>query len=152
MEIERKFLVKSFPFDLEDFPSHDILQCYISTDPVIRIRKSDNTYFLTVKGEGAFQREEFEIEIKKESFDKLYEKKEGHVIQKKRYDIPLKKGDIAQCDVYCGPLKGLITAEVEFPTVKKAKKFTPPCWFDKEVTMDNRYKNSSLSIKGLPTK
>ncbi len=39
MEIERKFLVKSLPEHLERYPGYLIEQAYLTTNPVIRVRK-----------------------------------------------------------------------------------------------------------------
>ena len=50
MEIERKFLIKELPANLEEFPFHHIEQAYLCTDPVVRIRRQDETYILTYKG------------------------------------------------------------------------------------------------------
>ena len=47
MEIERKFLIKELPAKLEEFPFHHIEQAYLCTDPVVRIRRQDETYILT---------------------------------------------------------------------------------------------------------
>ena len=49
MEIERKFLVTDLPFPLEQFPFHVIEQAYLCTEPVIRVRREDDTYYLTYK-------------------------------------------------------------------------------------------------------
>ena len=40
-EIERKFLVKSLPENLDSFPSSQIEQGYLCTEPVVRIRRQD---------------------------------------------------------------------------------------------------------------
>ena len=52
MEIERKFTVKSLPPDYESYPFHHIEQAYLNTDPVVRVRKEDDRYYLTYKGKG----------------------------------------------------------------------------------------------------
>ena len=52
MEIERKFLVQSLPEHLESFPFHQIEQGYLCTEPVVRIRRQDEEYFLTYKSKG----------------------------------------------------------------------------------------------------
>ena len=51
MEIERKFLIKreQLPENLENFPFRRIEQGYLCTDPVVRIRRQDDNYFLTYK-------------------------------------------------------------------------------------------------------
>ena len=48
MEIERKFLVSAIPDKLESYNIKEIEQAYISTNPTIRIRKSNSDYILTV--------------------------------------------------------------------------------------------------------
>ena len=53
MEIERKFLVSVLPEDYDHHSSHQIEQAYLSTDPVVRIRKEDDQYYLTYKSRGA---------------------------------------------------------------------------------------------------
>ena len=42
MEIERKFLIHTLPENLETYPHKEIAQGYICTDPVVRIRRSDD--------------------------------------------------------------------------------------------------------------
>lgn len=150
MEIERKYLTKSIPFDIEKFPKKHISQCYISTSPTIRIRKSNENYFLTIKGKGAISKEEYEISITKDDYEKLLLKAETPEVIKTRYIVPLCDGLNAEIDVYDGKLKGLITTEVEFETMEEMESFTPPHWFGKDVSEDMRYKNTSLSIYGIP--
>ena len=45
MEIERKYLIRQLPNHLNDYPHDEISQAYISTDPVIRIRKKMRIIF-----------------------------------------------------------------------------------------------------------
>ena len=52
MEIERKFLIKKLPEDLERYPSSNLEQAYLCTDPVVRVRRQDQEYYLTYKGKG----------------------------------------------------------------------------------------------------
>lgn len=150
MEIERKFLTGSLPFTLENFPYLSIEQSYISTFPTIRLRKSNDDYILTIKGNGGIAREEFELALSKEQYNHLSQKSETPLIIKKRYLIPLSKKLTAELDVYTGHLEGLSTIEVEFDSIEEANSFIPPNWFGKDVTFDHRYKNTSLSIDGIP--
>ena len=69
MEIERKFLVKALPEQLENFSRHRIEQAYLCTDPVLRIRRKDEIYILTYKGPGFLVREEHEFPLKEESYE-----------------------------------------------------------------------------------
>ena len=150
MEIERKFLTKEVPFSLADFPARKISQCYISMSPTIRLRQWDDSYILTVKGKGLLAKEEFELEITKEEYDHLLTKAESPAVEKVRYLVPLEDGLTAEVDVYEGKLTGLMTTEVEFPTLEEAEAYEPPYWFGKDVSFDHRYKNTSLSLYGIP--
>ena len=52
MEIERKFLIGTLPENLECYPSQTLEQAYLCTEPVVRIRRSGDTYTLTYKSKG----------------------------------------------------------------------------------------------------
>lgn len=152
MEIERKFIIDSLPFPMDRFPSHNVEQAYISVDPVIRIRKMDDQYYLTCKGPGRMAREEWELALKPHQYEKLAQKAETGTIKKIRYIIPLQQGLIAELDIYREPadLVGFYTVEVEFETRRDAEHFVPPDWFGREVTEDAAYSNSSLIRYGCP--
>ena len=49
MEIEKKFLLRRLPEELDGYPVRHMEQGYLCTDPVIRIRKSNDRYILTYK-------------------------------------------------------------------------------------------------------
>ena len=144
MEIERKFLVRVLPENLNEFKHNEIIQGYISTSPVIRIRRSDDRYKLTVKTSGLLAREEFETDITKEQFDSLSKKVEGNIISKTRYKIPDGPYTI-ELDIFHNLFDGLLYAEVEFPDLEAAAKYKPPVFFGREVTNDQKYQNSSLT-------
>ena len=57
MEIERKFLVNKLPEKLEEYEQKRICQGYLCTNPVVRIRRSNDAYFLSYKGRGKMARE-----------------------------------------------------------------------------------------------
>ena len=149
MEIERKFLTKQIPFDITAYPYKQISQAYISFSPTIRIRQSDEKYILTVKGKGHLAREEFELLLTKEDYDRLLLKTEGTPVIKKRYLVPVEKYT-AEVDIYEGDLEGLMTTEVEFPSLEEAENFVAPDWFGKDVSEEKAYKNTSLSLYGMP--
>lgn len=149
MEIERKFLVKDLP-TLETYNSTKMLQAYVSIEPVIRIRKEDDNFVLTVKSRGGIVREEFELNIAENEFNALLKKVEGIIIEKTRYFIPLSNELTAEVDVFYGDLNSLITVEVEFSSLKDAENFVPPDWFGEDVSLDYRYKNNNLALYGLP--
>ena len=149
MEIERKFLTKHIPFDITVYPYKQISQAYISFSPTIRIRQSDDKYILTVKGKGHLAREEFELLLTKEDYDSLFLKTEGTPVVKKRYLVPVEEYT-AEVDIYEGELEGLMTTEVEFPSLEAAEAFVAPEWFGRDVSEEKAYKNTSLSLYGMP--
>ena len=65
MEIERKFLIKKeqLPKDLANCSFHKIEQGYLCTDPVVRIRRQDDEYYLTYKSKGLLSREEYNLPL-----------------------------------------------------------------------------------------
>lgn len=146
MEIERKFTIRELPDDLDRYPVKSLEQAYMNTDPVIRIRKEDDNYYLTYKGSGMLAREEYNLPLNAQSYDHLLPKCDGNVISKKRYLIPFGKYTI-ELDVFDAPFAPLIIAEVEFETKEEAESFTPPAWFLEDVTYDREYHNSNLSRK-----
>lgn len=147
MEIERKFLIdkEKLPTDLEHYPHNELEQAYIITEPVLRIRKKDDTYILTYKGQGLMKREEVEFPLTKEAYDKLLTKTEGNIITKTRYQIPEETGLTIELDIFSGMFEGLYLAEVEFTSEDAANAYKPPIWFGEEVTHINTYHNSTLS-------
>ena len=143
-EIERKFLVKEFPADLEEYEFHELEQGYLNTAPVVRVRKEDNSYYLTYKGKGFIEREEYNLPLTADAYLHLVEKADGKIISKRRYLIPFGNYTI-ELDIFHEPFKPLIIAEVEFPSLEEANAFLPPEWFGEDVTGDYHYSNSYLS-------
>lgn len=142
-EIERKFLVESFPISLlNNIEGKEIKQYYINQKPEIRIRQMDDEFYLTIKkGEGLI-REEFEIEIGKIDFENMQKLNQFDYIEKTRYLIP-HNNHIIELDIYENI--GLIIAEVEFTTVEESNHFIPPKWFDKELTGLPEFCNKNLA-------
>ena len=69
MEIERKYLITSPLQGYERFPSHFIEQAYLCTEPVVRIRKEDDSCYLTYKSKGLMLAEvEFKTEEEAKNF------------------------------------------------------------------------------------
>ena len=144
MEIERKYLLKKLPDDLDTYCHRHLEQGYLCTAPVVRIRKDDDRYELTYKSGGMMVRQEYNLLLTKDSYEHLKKKIDGRLISKKRYMIPYKKYMI-ELDVFENDLAPLVLAEVEFETEEEANTFTPPEWFGKDVTFSKAYHNSVLS-------
>lgn len=145
MEIERKYLIDTLPDHLEQYECRQIEQGYLNTDPVVRIRKSNDKYTLTYKGAGLMCREEYNLPLNSESFAHLKKKIDGILIEKKRYLIPLTAKLTIELDVFEGELAPLVLAEVEFEMKEEAERFVPPAWFGEDVTFSSNYHNSTLS-------
>ena len=143
-EIERKYLVKQVPENLASYPCHEIEQGYLCTEPVVRIRRQDEEYYLTYKSKGLMIREEYNLPLTEDAYFHLREKIDGRLISKRRYLIPLDPYTI-ELDVFHSPKDDLILAEVEFPSEEDALTFTPPDWFGEDVTNSSLYHNSRLS-------
>ena len=148
-EIERRYLVRRLPESLEQYPSAHMEQAYLCTQPVIRVRKSGENCFLTVKGQGLLCREELELPLLGDVYQSLLAKAEGNVIVKDRFRIPW-QGRTIELDVFAPPLAPLVIAEVEFPTEGEAMAFQPPDWFGEEVTCNPAYTNAALSRGEIP--
>lgn len=146
MEIERKFLVKTLPENLESFPCRHLEQGYLCTAPVVRVRRDNEKYELTYKSGGMMAREEYNLPLTQEAYEHLKVKTDGRLICKRRYMIPYESYMI-ELDVFEGDLAPLIIAEVEFDSVETANNFTAPDWFGEDVTYDGRYHNSYMSKK-----
>lgn len=160
MEIEKKYTVKSLPENLETYPCKIIEQAYLNTSPVVRVRKSDDSYYLTCKGSGLMAREEYTLLLDETSYRHLLKKADGNVISKKRYVIPIENPRFddsciplvtpklcIELDVFAPPFAPLVMAEVEFPEIEMANAFIPPEWFDRDVTDDPQYHNSVMSSR-----
>lgn len=148
MEIERKFLIRTLPENLETYPHQTLEQAYLCTDPVVRVRRSGDTYTLTCKSKGLMCREEYNLPLTQESYEHLKAKADGNVIRKTRYRIPLDGKLTIELDLFAPPFADLIIAEVEFPSEEQAMAFLPPDWFCEEVTWSTEYHNSTLSVQG----
>ena len=123
MEIERKFLVMTPPENYESFPCHEIEQAYLCTEPVVRVRKEDDTCYLTYKSKGLLAREEYNLPLTKEAYTHLLTKADGNILTKKRYLIPVpgREDLTVEFDVFEGKFAGLMLAEIEFTSEEDAR-------------------------------
>ena len=155
-EIERKWLIDKLPegildgIRLEHYPHTRILQGYLCTDPVVRVRRDGDCFYLTCKNRGKLSRTEYELPLTEDAFDKLLRKADGIVLEKERYRIPVQDGLTIELDVFYGDYQGLIYAEVEFPDKKRALRFDVPGWFGRELTYEKGWSNASLSLAKPP--
>ena len=145
MEIERKFLIKKLPDNLTSYKARKIEQAYLCTDPVVRVRRDNDDYYLTYKSKGMIVREEYNLPLPKEAYGHLLAKADGNIITKTRYEIPEKDNLTIELDVFEGKFDGLLLAEVEFASEEEALGYIPPEWFGEDVSNSTKYHNSTLS-------
>ena len=174
IEIEKKFLVKELPEDLDRYPFHLIEQGYLNVHPAIRVRKEDDRYYMTYKGtdenyEG-IGKVEYNLPLDRDGYEHLIAKADGNVITKKRYLVPINEDAfsdeylsehteladavrdgklIIELDVFDGVFAGRILAEVEFPDEESATNYKPAKWFSEDVTGNIKYSNSTMSREKL---
>ena len=125
MEIERKFLIDTLPENLSQYPFRQLEQGYLCTEPVVRIRRENDDYYLTYKSKGLMVREEYNLPLTKDAYEHLLPKVDGILISKKRYLIPLTEKLTIELDVFEGELAPLLLAEVEFETEEEARACMP---------------------------
>lgn len=146
-EIERKFLVRKLPEDLQQLPHARIEQGYlaIAAEGVqVRLRKAGAKHSLTYKRNDGGARIEREIDLTPEQFEVLWPATERQRLTKTRYNLPL--GDrMVEIDIYSGRHEGLVVAEVEFNNEASARTFQPPDWLGEDVSHDPRYSNQVLA-------
>lgn len=153
LEIERKFLVPSPPADLTNHPHSDLIQGYLAIElgrAQVRVRRrrdggpETDRHQLTAKMREGTVRDEVNLAISADDFEKLWPLTIGRRLHKTRYRIP--HGDrVIEVDVFHGAREGLVIAEVEFDSLEQCDAFTPPGWLGREVTRDPSYKNSHLA-------
>ena len=168
MEIERKFLLKRLPAMISSYAFAELEQGYLCVDPVVRVRREDDKYYMTYKGGGMLERVEYNLPLTKEGYEHLIKKSDGYVISKTRYFIAIEEteewdkehtprilthedvgaGRVIELDVFHGQMEGLVLAEVEFDSKEQADSFQMPECFLEDVTFDGRYHNSYMSCNG----
>lgn len=162
MEIERKWLLKGFPSPIYKAEGeYHICQSYLSTIEEVRIRSMEdlhNTesaveYYLSFKTSGDLIREEVEIKIDADTYNRIYNMISCPPIQKvyRRYAFAGFIVEISKVDDdwYYG--------EVEFENEEEANEFDFPFngLIIKEVTNDPDYKmrnywNKTHDVKLMP--
>jgi len=148
LEIERKFLVDKMVWEKQKKPTGTFFrQAYLVTDPdkTIRVRLTDQEAFLTIKGKSeGVTRQEFEYKIPPEDAQELLDNFTVAGLIKTRYKIDF-AGKTWEVDEFAGENEGLIVAEIELAS--EAENFELPNWVTEEVTGQEKYYNSQLSVK-----
>lgn len=149
-EPERRFLLDGPPGWLVGVDGRKVRRGYVVVTEAgteVGLRKDGARFALTIT-EGQ-TRTTTEVEIGAAQFATLWPLTKGRRVKMRRYEFP-REGFTFAVDVYRGKLKGLTTAEVEFPDPAVLDNFRPPAWLGRDVTHDERYRDRDLSLHGLP--
>lgn len=147
IEIERKYLVVG-EFKHLAYQQKRITQAYLVSSPerTVRIRISDETAFITIKGRSlsnkGMSRMEWEKEIPYSEAKELLNLCLPGAIDKTRYLVKLGNHTV-EVDEFYGDNQGLLMAEIELQHEDEQVKL--PEWLGLEVTNDRRYYNGYLS-------
>ncbi|MCI9223262.1 MAG: hypothetical protein HFF22_07845 [Oscillospiraceae bacterium] len=145
-EIERKFLIDTFPDDLPLLHTQRVFQAYLSLEPEVRLRRAEQdgqvtARSLTIKSGSGLVRREVRIDLSREQFDALAELIPQPFISKDYRVYRLPGGLELECSLVDeGTDTAFLYAEIEFPSVEAAKAFPPLPLFKQEVTENPAYR------------
>ncbi len=152
VEIERKFLVDHEKWKKLAKPQGThFRQGYLLNDDnrTIRVRVTDKNGFITLKGASTgISRKEYEYSIPVTEGNELLDTFALSEIEKVRYCITF-AGKLWEVDEFLGDNAGLIMAEIELQSEDET--FENPEWITSEVSYDERYYNSYLSLNPYKT-
>jgi CYTH domain-containing protein len=147
LEIERKFLVDHEKWRQLTKPAGiHYRQGYLLNEDhrTIRVRVTDEQGYITLKGAtSGITRKEFEYKIPVDDGNELLDGFALSEVKKVRYRIEF-AGNLWEVDEFGGDNAGLIMAEIELDD--ENEKFDLPDWVTTEVSDDERYYNSNLSV------
>jgi CYTH domain-containing protein len=152
IELERTYLAKNLPKDLEVYPKKEVFDLYIPEShphPVIRLRKNGDKYEMTkkepVSGSDSSIQEEQTIALEKDEFDALL-RVQGRALRKIRYNYK-KDGFNFDLDVFKDRLEGLVVVDIEFEKEKDKDSFVAPDFCLKDVTQEKFIAGGMLAGK-----
>lgn len=131
MEIERRWLVENWP-DLSPAATFHMEQGYFSIRPAIRIREEalyggPTAYVLCFKGGAGLVREEIEVTVDQDRYQRLKAMLGKPMIRKEQRRYPLPGGLTLEVNSVDPCLEsGFFYAEVEFPDEVSALTWMPP--------------------------
>ncbi len=147
VEIERKFLVdhEKWAKIIKPKGTH-YRQGYLLNEDfkTIRVRVTDYQGYITIKGSSlGIRRKEYEYKIPVEDGIELLDGFAKSEVEKIRYRINF-ADKLWEVDEFLGDNEGLILAEIELQY--ETEEFKKPEWISREVSDDDRYYNSYLSL------
>jgi adenylate cyclase len=152
IELEKTYLIKKLPPDLDKFPHKEIMDMYIpaqAAHPALRLRKKGDKLEMTKKqpiiGTDSSEQEEHTIKLNKGEFDSLIHA-DGKKVHKTRYDY-VYKGHKAEVDIFEDDLEGLVLVDFEFTDSKEKEAFKTPDFCLIDVTQDKTFAGGMLCGK-----
>ncbi len=131
IELEKRYLAKYLPDDLENCECIEIIDVYIPKSAVhatLRLRKNGEKYVIERKIPATLgsteKYVETAIELSSEEFAALRNVK-GRVLHKMRYFYPW-QGHMLEIGVFQGALAGLVIVEAEFSSEEMMAQFVMP--------------------------
>ena len=149
LEIERKYLLRSFPALGPEVKALEVNQGWIPGRTIReRLRRVDSAdgprFFRTIKMGKGIQRVELEDEMPADVFDKLWPLTDGHRVRKRRYKVPVGERTW-EIDQFLD--RDLLLAEIELQSRDEA--VDVPDWLQphlvREVTGEAEYVNENLA-------
>ena len=142
IEIEKRFLAKYIPSDLDISKGVELKDIYIpitSNDKKMRIRRKGNTFEITKKvplkdGDLSVQ-EEQTIPLTKEEYE-AFKNIEGSIASKLRVEYQYKE-QVFEFDIFKELLEGIVLIDIEFSSVEEFEKFEVPDFCLCDVTQDS---------------
>lgn len=155
IEIEKKYKVKALPENLDSFEHMTIEQSYLTKEGTpIRIRKfiRENEVKCifskkAIVNEEKFECIEYNIELPENLYEEFVEAREGRMISKTRYKIPLDDGLKVDLDVFHGFFEGVCIAEIEFKNVEQFENYKVPDWLGEEIVERKKSTNQYMASK-----
>jgi len=141
IELEKTYLAKTIPENLQDCKFKEIIDVYIpkgSEHPKLRLRKNGEKFEITkkepvVEGDASHQ-EEQTIKLTKIEFEAL-NGLEGKRVRKLRYNFDY-NNRTAEVDVFQDALEGLVLVDFEFETIEEKDKFEMPNFCLADITQE----------------
>lgn len=148
-EIERKFLIDSFPEGLEELSHAEVEQGYLCLEPEVRIRHAhsgtDDKYILCIKGRGRLMRTEVETELDADQYTELKGLLNRAMITKEYRTYRLDGGLVLECShVNKGSEGSFLYAEIEFKSEEEALLFEPIDCLGEELTYSDKFRMSEI--------
>ncbi len=152
IELERTFLVKALPPGWRRLPHEQIIDRYFPYNcahPGIRLRQKGAQATLTKKrplcSNDSSRQEEQTIILSPAEF-RAFQKIPAKIVSKTRYYQHWHRAKI-EFDVFRGPLKGLVLADIEFTSTRQLRSFQPPDFLLADVTQEEMIAGGKLAGK-----